>query len=175
MKLITIEQLREYTGNYEEDKLNLFDVVVDSASRVVIDYLGFDPVFRDYDEVFSGIGDYKLYLGVRDIESVYSLEIDGREIDLQNISYKEDYIYSRDKIFTTGVDNIRVRFFAGMRKIPQIVVLTTLRIAALMLQEFDSNIGISSRSFADQSRTFINYSDYQKYLLPLKHMRIVKL
>lgn len=175
--LITVEQLRAYTGNYEEDVLDLYTVVCESATDVVIDYLGFDPSFNDYDEVFSGIGDYKQYLKVRDIEGVYYLEIDGREIDLRNISYKDDYIFTtnRKKIFTEGVDNIRVKFFAGMRKLPEIVTLTALRIAALMLQEFGSNIGISSKSFADQSRTFINYSDYSKYLMPLKYLRIVTL
>lgn len=175
--LITKDQLRAYTGNYEEDTESLFDTVIDSASSIVIDYLGFNPYLRDYEEFYSGIGDSKLYLGVRNIETVNALYINNIEEDLNDYAFREDYIYNihGKKVFTQGVNNVRVRFFAGLRRIPDLVVLSTLRIAALMLQEFNSNIGISSKSFADQSRTFINYSNYDKYLQPLNQLRIVKL
>lgn len=175
--LITVEQLRAFTGYCEEDKEGLLDTVCQSASSVVIDYLGFYPYLRDYEEFYSGIGDYRLYLGVRNVESVNAIFIDGVEMDLRDIECREDYIYNirRDNVFPVGINNIRVRFFAGFREIPPIVKHATLRIASLMLQEFDSNIGVTSKSFADQSRTFINYSDYKKYLLPLNYLRIIRL
>jgi hypothetical protein len=43
-----------------------------------------------------------------------------------------------------------------------------LRIASLMLTETSQNIGITSKSFGDSgTRTFINNTDYSKYLLPI--------
>ena len=45
--LITVEQLRAYTGNYEEDVLDLYTVVCESATDVVIDYFA---------QVFARIG-----------------------------------------------------------------------------------------------------------------------
>lgn len=175
--LISIEQLRAYTGNYEEDTLGLYDVVVQSATEIVVDYLGYNPWYESYDEWISGAGGRKLYLNARDIENVNFLEINGQEADICDIGYKDDYIYSLSgkAIFKEGVDNIHVMYTAGLRQLPKLLTLSTLRIASLMLQEFNSNIGISSKSFADQSRTFINYSNYDKYLQPLKALRIFKI
>lgn len=58
-------------------------------------------------------------------------------------------------------------------EVPQIVRLTILRIATLMLMEGGENIGVSGKSFADNSRTFISYTNYMKYLSPLQTYRKV--
>ena len=58
-------------------------------------------------------------------------------------------------------------------EVPEIVRLTILRIATLMLMEGGENIGVSSKSFSDNSRTFISYTNYLKYLSPLQTYREV--
>ena len=58
-------------------------------------------------------------------------------------------------------------------EIPSAVRLTVLRIATLMLMEGGENIGVSGKSFADNSRTFISYTNYSKYLNPLQTFREV--
>lgn len=58
-------------------------------------------------------------------------------------------------------------------EVPSIVRLTILRIATLMLMEAGENIGVSGKSFADNSRTFISYTNYLKYLSPLQTYRKV--
>lgn len=57
--------------------------------------------------------------------------------------------------------------------IPAIVRLTILRISTLMLMEAGENIGVSGKSFADNSRSFISYTNYMKYLNPLQTYRKV--
>ena len=57
--------------------------------------------------------------------------------------------------------------------IPSLVKTTILRIATLMLMEAGENIGISGKSFADNSRSFISYTNYAKYLNPLQSFREV--
>ena len=57
--------------------------------------------------------------------------------------------------------------------VPSLVVTTILRIATLMLMEAGENIGISGKSFADNSRSFISYTNYSKYLNPLQTFREV--
>ena len=52
-------------------------------------------------------------------------------------------------------------------ELPELIGLTILRIATLMLMEGGENIGVSSKSFADNSRQFIQYTNYNKYLSPL--------
>ena len=56
-------------------------------------------------------------------------------------------------------------------QVPSVVRLTVIRIAALMLEESGGNIGISGKSFADSSRTFISYANYNKYLSPVSTYR----
>ena len=57
--------------------------------------------------------------------------------------------------------------------VPSLVKTTILRIATLMLMEAGENIGVSGKSFADNSRSFISYTNYSKYLNPLQTFREV--
>lgn len=173
-KIISLQQFNDYTNNYEENTLK--QIYIDSAEEVVFDYLGFSPLIQDYDLYVSGVGDFKQYLPARDIEGINLLEVDGKEIDVLNISFKEDYLFTNDrtKIFTVGDENIHIQFTAGFRKMPDIIPLTILRIASLMLTEAGGNIGLTGKSFLDQSRTFVNYTNYKKYLEPLDKLRLIK-
>jgi hypothetical protein len=57
---------------------------------------------------------------------------------------------------------------------PNIIKLTGLRIAALLQTESDNNIGITGKSFGDSgSRTFVNYTNFDKYLLPIRNRVII--
>ena len=57
---------------------------------------------------------------------------------------------------------------------PSLVHLSILRIATLMLMEAGENIGVTGKSFADNTRSFISYTNYAKYLNPLQTLREVK-
>ena len=57
--------------------------------------------------------------------------------------------------------------------VPSLVSITILRIATLMLMEAVENIGVSGKSFSDNSRSFISYTNYSKYLNPLQTYREV--
>lgn len=57
--------------------------------------------------------------------------------------------------------------------VPSVIRLTVLRLATLMLMEAGENIGVSSKSMPDNSRTFISYTNYNKYLQPLQNLRKV--
>ena len=63
------------------------------------------------------------------------------------------------------------RWEEGM--VPSLVSITILRIATLMLMEAGENIGVSGKSFSDNSRSFISYTNYSKYLNPLQTYREV--
>lgn len=57
---------------------------------------------------------------------------------------------------------------------PVIFRQTALRIAALLLTEADENIGVTSKQFGDSgSRTFINYTNFDKYLSPLSRYKLI--
>lgn len=56
---------------------------------------------------------------------------------------------------------------------PPLVLLTIKKIATLLLMEAGENIGITGKSMPDNSRTFINYTGYMKYLRPIQSYREV--
>jgi hypothetical protein len=60
--------------------------------------------------------------------------------------------------------------------LPNIIKLTGLRIAALLQTEGDNNIGVTGKSFGDSgSRTFVNYTNFDKYLLPISKHRLLEI
>ena len=56
---------------------------------------------------------------------------------------------------------------------PDVIKLTVKRIATLLLMEAGENIGITGKTMPDNSRTFINYTSYMKYLRPIQNYREV--
>ena len=58
-------------------------------------------------------------------------------------------------------------------EVPNLVKTTILRISTLMLMEAGENIGVTGKSFGDNSRTFISYTNYSKYLSPIQTFREV--
>ena len=108
--------------------------------------------------------------------SVESLSIDHLLVSPSLLVLQDDHVRFKDnkRLFPHGEDNILISFTAGwsVEAIPDVIILSILRIATLMLSETGGNIGLTGKSFADNSRTFINYSNYRKYLQPLDALRI---
>lgn len=178
--IVSLEEFNEYTQNFEDsaEATALKNTYLMAAEQVVTDYLGYNPQQKVYDEVFSGIGDYKLYLNARPIKVVSELEVDCMVIPLEFIGVNDDYIYNifRYKIFREGINNIHCSYIAGYQasEMPDLIKVAILRIAALMLQEQGGNIGLTGKSMGENSRTYINYSNYDKYLQPLEGLRVIK-
>jgi hypothetical protein len=62
----------------------------------------------------------------------------------------------------------------GAGDMPAIFKQTALRIAALLATEADNNIGVTSKQFGDSgSRTFLNYTNFDKYLFPLSKYKLI--
>jgi hypothetical protein len=178
--IASIAMFNTYSGNYEDasEAVLLKGAFLSTAEDIVISYLGFDPKQRDYaDIVCSGTGSRRLYLPVRNITSVQSLIVGTASMDITLVKAYDDYISFIDHTtkFPIGEDNIRLSYTAGwgIEQMPSVIVVSILRIATLMLSETGGNIGLTGKSFADNSRTFVNYSNYRKYLQPLDSLRIL--
>ena len=176
----SIAMFNTYSGNYEDssEALLLKGAFLCTAEDIVASYLGFDPKQQEYTDVIaSGTGSRRLYLPVRNITSVGSLTVGTVEVDPSVVKACDDHIRFIDHAtkFPIGEDNILVSYTAGweVEQMPSVIVVSILRIATLMLSETGGNIGLTGKSFADNSRTFVNYSNYRKYLQPLDGMRIL--
>jgi len=178
--IASIAMFDTYSGNYEDsgEAVLLKGAFLASAESIVASYLGFDPTEKEYrDVVASGAGSRRLYLPSRNITSVEALTVGTAAVDPSLVAACDDHIRFLDHAtkFPLGEDNIKVSYTAGwtLQEMPAVIVVSIMRIATLMLSETGGNIGVSGKSFADNSRTFVNYSNYRKYLQPLDALRIL--
>jgi hypothetical protein len=178
--IASIAMFNTYSGNYEDspEAVELKGAFLCTAEDIVSSYLGFDPKQQEQtDIVCSGTGSRRLYLPCRNIQSVESLIMGTTPIDTTLVTPCDDHIRFVDHAtkFPVGEDNIVVSYTAGWEsgQMPSVIVVSILRIATLMLSETGGNIGLTGKSFADNSRTFVNYSNYRKYLQPLDSLRIL--
>ncbi len=178
--IASIAMFNTYSGNFEDspEAVQLKTAFLSTAEDIVASYLGFDPNQQEYTDVVAcGSGSRRLYLCARNITSVGALTLGTTEVDITQVKVCDDYISFIDHTtkFPIGEDNIVVSYTAGweIEQMPSVIVVSILRIATLMLSETGGNIGLTGKSFADNSRTFVNYSNYRKYLQPLDSMRIL--
>lgn len=176
----SIDMFDTYSGNFEDSDgaKALKQTFLASAGDIVQGYLGFDPVLQVHTDVcVSGTGTRRLYLPHRNVTEITELTIGTTAIDCLPILACDDHIRFADgfTVFPSGKDNIRLTYTAGWADdlMPSVITLSVLRIATLMLSETGGNIGLTGKSFADNSRTFVNYSNYRRYLQPLDTLRIV--
>ena len=179
--IATVDLFNAYSNNYEdsEDAVLLKTEFLKAAEGIVTDYLGFSPEEKEYrDVLLDGTDKGILYLPARNITKLSSLAFDGEGKDISDIILADDRIEYRtgDVFRSLGRKYISLSFMAGWDKdsMPSTIRLAVLRIATLMLQETGGNIGLTGKSFADNSRTFVSYSNYRKYLEPLSPLRIRK-
>ena len=179
--LVTVDDFNTYTGNYETgteiDELK--SQIIVSAEEVVANYLGFDPMTDERSDYVSGIGNNHLYLYAWPITQVDLVSVNGVQLtsDDYSVSAEGRYLRLNAGVWPVGVENIRVDYTAGwtVPTMPAIVKTTILQIASLMLQETGGNIGVTGKSFSENSRSFINYTNYDKWLRKLDPLRIVRL
>jgi hypothetical protein len=178
--IASIAMFNTYSGNYEDspEAVLLKTAFLATAEDIVTSYLGFDAKQQGYtDVVASGSGSRRLYLPCRNITAIQALTVGTVVVDPAVVKAYDDYISFIDHAtkFPIGEDNIRLSYTAGWEigQMPSVIVVSILRIATLMLSETGGNIGLTGKSFADNSRTFVNYSNYRKYLQPLDSLRIL--
>ena len=158
--IVTKEELLEYTG-VELNTPELAELFIGSAQNIVENYLGYEIESKEYVKHFSLHSSNIIKCGVKNITAVSEISVDG-------VLLSDGYYINDDKIILKQPvisDNIIVTFTAGFSTdLPAIIKLTVLRISALLQTESNNNIGVSGKSFIDGSRTFINYTNFSKYL-----------
>ena len=164
--IATVDELAQYSGVHTDDDGKSATLYLQAASDILSSYLGYNPESAEYTKIFTGTGFQDIRAGVKPITALKSIKIDGAEKNTDDFLLFDDSIYFKAGVFPAGA-KVLVEFQAGFdaEKIPAIMKMTVLRIAALLQLESDSNIGVSSRSFADSSRTFLNTVNYDKYLI----------
>lgn len=171
---INLETFQKYS-NIFTDNTELQQSYINAAENIVENYLGYSLTRKNYVSILNGSNSKYLQLRVKPINELISVNINEQEIDITEFNIEEEFILRNNDIFPEGI-NISVEYNAGYNTedIPEIICLTILRIAALLQSESDSNIGITSKSFGDNgARTFINYTNFDKYLSPISSYKLI--
>lgn len=176
-QIITLDEFNTYSGNMEDDEntLALKQQLLDSATEVVEEYLGYSLIPDSYTEQYIGTNSNKLYLNKRPIEQVNRLYIDNKEVSYNDYSFNPDCVYlTNGKKFPQN-SVIDIEYSTCFIKIPSLIKTTILRIATLLLSELGENIAVTSKSFSDGSRQFVNYTNFDKFLKPLGKYKVFNL
>ena len=167
--IVAKEELEGFTGVQFESGNNIADLFIGAAQNIVENYLGYEIESKEYTKHFALHTSNIIKAGVKNITAVSEITIDGTLV--------EDYYIDDDKIILKQPvisDNIIVKFTAGFGvDLPQIIKLTVLRIAALLQTESNNNIGISGKSFIDGSRTFTNFTNFDRYLIACSKYKLI--
>ena len=167
--VVTKEELEGFTGVQFENGNNIAELFIGSAQNIVENYLGYEIESKEYTKHFALHTSNVIKCGVKNITAVSEITIDGTLV--------EDYYIDDDKIILKQPvisDNIIVKFTAGFSTdLPAVIKLTVLRIAALLQTESNNNIGISGKSFIDGSRTFTNFTNFDRYLIACSKYKLI--
>lgn len=171
-----LNSFNTYTNNYEleENDREMKLRMLEAAISVVELYLGYDLDEKNYEEEHTSTGTRKIYLYAQPVQNVFSVMVNGIELDPMDYTVYGNYIKTTNQKERFPKDAIvNVEYTAGYgKRIPDLIQQTILRIASLMLQESNSNIGTSGVSLPDGiSRSFVSYNNYSKYLQPLEKLR----
>lgn len=168
--MITVDELNAYTGNYETSAVK--STLIGAAESVVTAYLGYDPVIAQRVYRFLGWGADYCVLPVPGATSVASVKIGDTTLVATQYALEDNMVRLLDTLFTRGV-KCEIVYTAGWDApaIPAAIKHACLRIAALMLDETNGNIGVTGKQYADMSKQFVSYTNYAKYLLPLASYR----
>ena len=167
--IVTKEELLGFTGIEFESGNNIAELFIGAAQNIVENYLGYEVESKEYTKHFSLHNSNVIKCGVKNITAVSTITVDGTLV--------EDYYINDDDIVLKQPvisDNIIIAFTAGFSTdLPQIIKLTVLRIAALLQTESNNNIGISAKSFMDGSRTFTNFTNFDRYLIACSKYKLI--
>lgn len=176
--IVTVSEFDVYSGNYETDTavVSMKNAILGAAEEKVIDYLGFSPLQAERSDIISAIGQNRLYLKAHPVSAVSSLSVNGSVISATDFTLHDTYLRLNNGVFPNGIDNVVVTYTAGWSSdaMPSVIKMVILQIATLMLEESGGNIGITGKSFDDNSRNFINYTNFDKWLKKLDGLRILR-
>lgn len=173
MAIITTDQLAEYARQYGVSA-GLLTIYSAAAEDVVRSYLGYSPESATYTHILDATGGSEIRLRAKPVTALSALTIAGTAQTLADYAVDGELITRLDgeEVFS---GRIQATYTAGYSdaQMPGAIKMACLRIGALLMAEAEGNIGISGKTLPDgQSRTFISYTNFAKYLEPLSDYRI---
>lgn len=171
--VVSLDEFNTYSNNFSDthEDIQMKVRMLSSAQSIVEEYLGYPLCPFHHIERHIGTGQYVIYLDRMPVTNVWSVTVDGNEVE----NYEHGLSSVTLPFRLCNNSHIEIVYDTGWNEVPDLIKMTILRIAALLLTEANGNVGLTSKSFGDQSRNFYNWTNFSKYLDPLSHFRIFKL
>ena len=172
--IVTIEEFNTYTNDFNDasDIVDMKNGFIQTAQDVVSDHIGYNVEETTHDEYLSnGQATPFLWLYGLPVTKVNSISISGSDVDLTSFTIFGRTLRLNDGVWPIGIGNYHVNYDAGWtaETAPSVIKDTIKQIASLLLQEAGGNIGITGKSMSENSRTYINYTNYDKWLKKLEN------
>lgn len=171
--IITTEEFKEYVSVYEEDNA-LVNYYILTAQTMIEDYIGYKILASDYIEYFSGSEDCQLNMRMKPVNHLTEISFNdtAQEISDFKIMGNEIIFYPKG-VFPSGLYNILISFNAGysIETVPEIFKVSCLRISAILFNESNGKIGVSSISDANTGSRSFNIRTFKDYLKPLSNYK----
>lgn len=181
INVVANSDFSQYSGFFPTEE-SIITGYLAAAQRVVEDYLGYPLVrskhFYYKRQLFDSTG---ILLDNLPVRSIGEFTINGCAPECWDGSFREwglEYPVRYN-------DMVYVEYFAGygtqtatgwdFSDLDPIIRMTILRIASLIHQESQGNIGTTGANLGGVSRTFTNYTNYDKFLKPLNSLRVYPL
>jgi hypothetical protein len=177
MSVVSVAEFKKYAKKMDDDATGeaLYQDYIDAAETVVSDYLAYSPAKDTYAHSFYGDGKPYLQLKAKPVE-LATITVNGVAWDIAEYIADGEVITNKAGAQFPVGSLIVVGYDGGYDTIPGIVKITILQIAALLSMEAGENIGVTSVAFdGGNTRNFINYTRFDKYLHKLERMRIRRL
>lgn len=175
-ELITLNEFNTYMNDYETSTTidQLKSNCLKSAINIVEGYLKYSLDETTRTEAFTN--NYKDFIITTEYPvSITSLSLNNISIPIDDIILKKYYITVKKYYDYLGV-LVDIVYKSGWTALtlPASIKMVVLEIATLLFMQTNKNIGITGLMGADNlSRTFVNYTNYDKYLIKLNnHKRL---
>lgn len=171
--VVSLKELDQYTNNWSDtcEDIQMKDTMLKSAQRIVEEFLGYRLEPKHLTEKHIGINQNTILTNAMPVTNVWSVKVNGKDIPCYEHGVSSVTLPFR----VCDGSEIVIDYDTGWQTVPELIKMSILRIAALLLTEANGNIGITSKSFGDNSRNFLNFTNFQKYLDPLSAYRIFRM
>lgn len=177
--IVTVADYNTYSGNLENSLpvVAMKERMLKAAQEVVEEHLEYPIELCQHDDYLSPIGKPELYLNAFPVSRILSLSLCGSDIPASDYNIRGREIRLNSGVWPTGVGIVHCVYEAGWTSetVPDVIKQTIFELASLMLAESGGNIGITGKTMAENSRTFINYTNYERWLKKLDSLRVVRL
>lgn len=177
MSIVTVAQFKAYARKPDGDVTveALYQSFIDAAEAEVAACLGYSPASATYtNQAYYGDGKSYLQLKAQPITVLSTVVVNGVSKTVADFDYS-DKEWIKEKYgnpFPVGA-LITVTYTAGYASIPAPITLAILEITSLLAAEAGENIAVSSTSFdGGNTRSFVNYTNFDKFLAKLEQYRI---